>query len=115
MWVTLTPLAWLVVVTYTASWQKIFSPLPRVGFLAQADQLAAAIQAGTIPAVSIAETNTLIFNARLDAVVCGLFVVMVTLVLVDSVRVWLGILRGTREARVVEAPFVLSRLRADEV
>ena len=115
LFVTLVPLAWLVVVTYTASWQKIFSPEPRIGFLAQADQFAAAIESGKIASAKIAETNTLIFNARLDAVVCGIFLVMVTLVLIDSVRVWLGILRGTREARVQESPFVLSRLQADEV
>jgi carbon starvation protein len=115
IFVTLIPLAWLVVVTYTASWQKIFSSEPRIGFLAQADQLAAAVETGKIVAANVAETNTLIFNARLDAVVCGIFLVMVTLVLVDSVRVWLGILRGTREARVQESPFVISRLQADEV
>ena len=115
MWVTVAPLVWLVIVTYTASWQKIFSPEPRIGFLAQADQLSAAIASGKIAAAKLAETETLIFNARLDAVVCGVFVVMVTLVLADSLRVWLGILRGTREARIEESPFVLSRLSPDEV
>ncbi len=75
----------------------------------------AAIEAGKIAAFKIAETRALIFNARLDAAVCGLFLIMVTVVMLDSVRVWWGILRGTRTARVAEAPFVLSRLRADEV
>ena len=60
-------------------------------------------------------TATLIFNARLDALVCGLFMVMVTTILLDSVRVWLGILNGSRSAKVVEAPFVLSRLSPEEV
>ncbi len=115
MWVTLLPLSWLVVVTYTASWQKIFSPEPRIGFLAQADQLSAAVEAGKIAAAKVSETNTLIFNARLDAAVCGLFLVMVTLVLVDSGRVWVGILRGTRETRISETPFVPSRLSTEEV
>ncbi|MBV9180593.1 MAG: carbon starvation protein A, partial [Acidobacteria bacterium] len=39
--VTLAPLAWLVTVTFAASWHKIFDPSPRIGFLAQARQLAA--------------------------------------------------------------------------
>src|SRR6185503_6099325 len=48
MWVTCMPLVWLVIVTFSASYEKIFSPLPRVGFLAQAAQLEAALQAGAI-------------------------------------------------------------------
>ena len=100
--VTLVPLAWLVAVTFTASWQKMFDPNPRVGFLAQARALAAG------PATSV--TGRLIFNNRLDAAVTGVLVVMVTLVLVESGRQWWGILRGTREAPVKEAPFVRTRL-----
>lgn len=47
--------------------------------------------------------------------VCGIFLVLVTTILIDSVRVWAGILRGTREAKVTEAPFVLSKLNAEEI
>src|SRR5258708_6048677 len=90
MWVTCMPLAWLVVVTFTAGLQKIFSESPAIGFLAQADKLAAGPQA--------AVTASLIFNARLDAAVCGIFLVLVTTILLDSVRIWVGILRGTRES-----------------
>jgi carbon starvation protein len=100
--VTLVPLAWLVAVTFTASWQKMFDSNPRVGFLAQAQALAAG------PATSV--TGRLIFNNRLDAAVTGVLVVMVTLVLVESGRQWWGILSGTREAPVKEAPFVRTRL-----
>jgi len=102
--VTLVPLAWLVAVTFTASWQKMFDSNPRVGFLAQAQALAA----GPIPMSSV--TARLIFNNRLDAAVTGVLVVMVTLVLVESGRQWWGILSGTREAPVREAPFVRTRL-----
>jgi carbon starvation protein len=111
-WITLAPLAWLVTATFAAGWQKIFSPLPAIGFLAQADRLAAALDAG---AVNSAATRTLIFNARLDAVVCGLLMALVATILIDSVRVWAGILRGTRDASLCEAPFVLSRLQAEEL
>lgn len=115
MWITCVPLVWLVVVTFTAGWQKIFSPLPRVGFLAQAAQLQAALGAGALSAAEAAETKTLIFNAQLDAVVCGVFMVLVSLILIDSIRLWAGILRGTRDATVTETPFVSSRLRSEEI
>jgi carbon starvation protein len=115
MWVTCLPLAWLVTVTFAASYEKIFSPLPRLGFLAQAAQLEAALASGKIAAAAAADTQTLIFNAKLDAAVCGMFVLLVATILVDSVRLWAGILRGTRSAEVNEAPFVMSRLRPEEV
>jgi len=115
MWVTCLPLVWLVIVTFTASYEKIFSPLPRIGFLAQASELEATLQAGQVAASKIAEIQTLIFNARLDAFICAVFVVLVATVLLDSIRIWAGILKGTRSAEVVEAPFVLSRLSPEEV
>ncbi len=105
-WITGIPLAWLVVVTFTAGWQKIFSPLPRVGFLAHAAGLHAA---------QSAETRRLIFNDRLDAVVCGVFLMLVATILLDSVRVWAGILRGTRPATLSEAPYAVTELGPEGV
>jgi carbon starvation protein len=100
--VTLLPLFWLVAVTFTASWHKVFDPSPRVGFLAQAHALASG------PAT--AATGRLIFNNRLDAAVTAILVVMVALVLLESARQWIGILTGGQEARVKETPFVMTRL-----
>jgi carbon starvation protein len=108
VWITCVPLVWLVIVTYTAAMQKIFSPLPTLGFLAQASKMEAA-------AVQTDATRALIFNARLDAVICGILLIMVTAILLDSLRVWVGILRGTRDTRICEAPFVLTELRAEEL
>jgi carbon starvation protein len=113
MWITCVPLVWLVSATFTAAWQKIFSPVPAIGFLAQADGLEAALRAGK--AANVAAIRTLMFNARLDAVVCGVFMVLVAVVLIDSVRVWAGILNGSCPAQVCETPFVLSQLRAEEL
>ena len=100
--VTLIPLVWLVAVTFTACWHKILDPSPRVGFLAQAHVLA------TGPAS--ATTSRLIFNNRVDAAVTAVLVLMVTLVLIESARQWIGVLSGRREARVKEVPFVMTRL-----
>ncbi|MDE3166608.1 MAG: carbon starvation protein A, partial [Acidobacteriota bacterium] len=111
-WITGAPLVWLMAATFTAGWQKIFSPAPAIGFLAQAEQVEAAMRAGKVnPGVAA----SLIFNARLDAVVCGIFLILVTVILVDSIRIWVGILSGSRDARVCEAPFVATQLRAEEL
>jgi carbon starvation protein len=102
MWVTCVPLVWLVLVTFTAGLEKLFSDSPALGFLAQANQLAAGPQDST--------TASLVFNARLDAVVTAVFLIMVAVILIDSIRVWIGVLRGTRTATLNETPFVQSRL-----
>ena len=115
MWITVAPLAWLLIVTFTASYQKIFSDQPRIGFLAQASQLEAALASGNVAAAQVAATNTQIFNARLDAVLCAIFIVLVSLILIDSIRIWIGVLRGTSSAKVNETPFVPTQLRAGEI
>jgi carbon starvation protein len=104
--VTLVPLAGLVAVTFTASWHKIFDQEPRIGFLAQARLLAAG------PATKA--TARVIFNNRLDAVVTAVLVAMVTLVLIESVRQWIGVLSGREDARVKESPFVPTRLAGEQ-
>src|ERR1700729_4033425 len=104
--ITLLPLVWLVTVTYTASWHKVLDPNPRIGFLAQARVLAAG------PATR--DTGRLIFNNRLDAAVTAILVIMVSLVVIESVRVWAGILSGKRASPVREAPFVMTRLAAGD-
>jgi carbon starvation protein len=115
MWITCVPLVWLVSATFTAAWQKIFSAIPAIGFLAQADALEAALRAGKIAAANRAATQTLIFNARLDAAICGIFMVLVAVILADSLRVWAGILWGSSERSIHEAPFVPSQLRTEEL
>jgi carbon starvation protein len=103
--VTLLPLIWLVAITFTASWHKIFDADPRVGFLAQARFLAEA---------PLTKSSTrFIFNNRLDAAVTAVLVLMVALVLIESVRHWVGILNGRCEARVKETPFVMTRLAGE--
>ncbi len=115
MWITCVPLIWLMTVTFTAAYQKIFSPVPRIGFLAQVEVLEASLRSGALTAAQTAQTRTLIFNANLDAALCGIFMLLVAVILIDSVRLWTGILRGTRESDVREAPFVMSRLNPEEV
>jgi len=115
MWLTMLPLTWLVTVTFSGGILKIFSEAPRIGFLAQAAQLESRLSSGSLPSNQIAATQTLIFNARVDAILCGIFLVLVGVIVIDSVRLWVGILRRTRETKVLEAPFVPSRLNLEEI
>jgi carbon starvation protein len=105
--VTLVPLAWLVAVTFSASYYKIFDPNPRIGFLAHARVLAS-----TGPAS--AATARLIFNDRLDAAVTGILILLIAMILVESAAEWLRILAGRKHPVVRESPFVATRFATEE-
>jgi carbon starvation protein len=106
VFVTLLPLAWLVAVTFTASYQKVFDANPRIGFLSHAAQLAASGKGG--------DTARLIFNDRLDAGVTLVLVVLVLLVLGESLLEWTRVVSGRKPATIREAPFVQSKFAGDE-
>lgn len=91
-WTTLAPLLWLLSITLSAGYEKIFSPEVRIGFLAHAAQLEHRIAAGQVAASKLAETHALIFNDRLDAAFTGLFMGLVAVIVVDSVREWYRVL-----------------------
>jgi carbon starvation protein len=114
LWVTGVPMVWLVTVTYTASYQKIFSPLPALGFLAQAGALRAQLDVGTIAPAQIGAVEAQIFNNQLDAAVCGLFIILVTTILLDSLYTWTKILFGGGDVSMNEAPFVPSALPQEQ-
>src|SRR6202023_1085037 len=106
IWVTMAPMAWLVIITMTASYQKIFDPNPRIGFLAYANALAAQIAAGKIPAAKLADTQRLIFNQRLDATVTAVLALMIIALLLEALVQWYGILSRRRASTLRESPYV---------
>ncbi len=104
-WVTLLPMSWLLAVTLTAGWQKIFAADPRLGFLAHAAETVAKVAAG---ALDPARGARLIFNDRIDAALAGAFMLIVVALVLASVREWLAVARGRKPAMVKEAAFVES-------
>jgi len=104
-WVTLGPLAWLIVVTMTAGYQKVFSADPKLGFLAHAASLATS----TDPTAA-----RLIFNDRLNAVIALFFMSVVAMLVFTSAREWWLVLSRRKPALVHEAPFVRTTLVAGD-
>jgi carbon starvation protein len=105
---TLVPLVWLVIITMTAGFTKVFSPLPKLGFLAHARVLLDARASGTLPAgvKSAEDLSRMISNDYLDAAVAAFFLVAVIVILADSVRAWWSVLQGRSTIRSTEVPFV---------
>ncbi|WP_165325114.1 carbon starvation CstA family protein [Rhizorhabdus phycosphaerae] len=87
-WVTLLPTAWLLICTTSAGWLKIFSSDPKVGFLAHAARFSEAAERGEVlaPAKSAEQMARIIFNDRVDAGLCALFLVVVLAIAIFAVR-----------------------------
>jgi carbon starvation protein len=110
-WVPGIPLVWDLVVTMTASYQKVFSSDPRVGYFQQRQVYADARDAGEIlaPATDRGQMDQVIFNSTLNGVLQSVFAVLVLVVVVNAAVV---ILRAIREGQLptTEEPAVPSRL-----
>lgn len=114
-WVTILPLIWDTVVTLTASWQKVFSGNPKLGFFAQRSQYQAALDAGQTSkgsAHTAEEMQKVITNSTVDGVLSVLFAVLIIIVLVDAVRVWIKALNTSQPLPNHEVPHQESTLWA---
>ena len=105
--ITIAPLIWLVIVTMTAGYQKIFSPIPRLGFLSHANLFETTLAAGNLPpgVASIEAAQRLILNDRIDAAVAAFFMISVIIILADSARQWYGVVSGRMPAVSSEVPY----------
>ncbi len=97
LWVTLAPLAWIITVTMTAGYQKVFSADPKLGFFAHAASLAGSIDPNA---------GRLMFNDRLNAIVALFFMAVVAMLIFTSAREWWLVLSKRKPAVVHETPFV---------
>ena len=106
-WVTLAPLAFLTVVTFTAGLMKLFSP-KAAGFVPALHALTAQIDAGTAPATA----GRTLLNLRVDIAVTAFFLLAVGLIVAASIIEWIRLLRGTKPVVLRESAFVALRDRA---
>jgi len=99
VWTTVAPLVFMIGVTFSAGYLKIFSPDPRLGFLKMADEIVAAAPANIDYA-----RQALIW--RIDALVALAFLVLVFLIVAGCAWQWWRLLRGTKPVVLHESEFV---------
>jgi carbon starvation protein len=107
-WITLIPTTWLTIVTMTAGWQKLFSPDPKIGFLAAANKFKEAAASGQVmpPATSVEEMNRIVFNNQIDAALTAVFMIFVAMIILDAARVWYKKLIKREDLPLRESPYI---------
>ncbi|WP_328768744.1 carbon starvation CstA family protein [Streptomyces sp. NBC_00286] len=113
-WVTGIPLAWDATVTLTASWQKVFSSDPRVGFFKQRSVYQDAIDRGEVlaPAKTMDDMRTVVTNSTVDGVLSAVLALLIVIVIVDAARVCIRHVRRPALSTLSEAPYVESKIVA---
>jgi carbon starvation protein len=109
-WVTGLPLTWLVIITSSAAYEKIFSDDVRVGFFAAADNLSSKLASGLLPPDKAAVAPQLIFNQHLDAYLTMFFVIVLWVVVVDMLRICLRVVTAKTVLPSSETPYLATKL-----
>jgi carbon starvation protein len=111
-WVPGIGLVWDLVVTLTASWQKIFSDDPKIGYFTQADTYREARDAGEVlaPATDASQMDQIIQNSMVNGTLQIIFAGLVVVVVVNAALMWPKALRAgglpTTEVPKVESTLV---------
>src|SRR4051812_19482657 len=105
IFVTLLPLCFMTVVTFSAAYIKIFSADPKLGFLTGADSLTRTAATLTDPTKS-SEMLRQAAIWRFDAMVAFAFVALVFLIAAGSAWEWWKLLRGTKPIVLHESEFI---------
>ncbi|MFE1834174.1 carbon starvation CstA family protein [Streptomyces sviceus] len=113
-WITGIPLAWDATVTLTASFQKVFSDDPKVGFFKQRSVFQDAIDDGRVlpPAKSMDDMHTVVTNSTVDGVLTAVLALLIVVVIADALRVCVRHVRRPALSTLSEAPYVESRILA---
>ena len=113
-WITAVPLAWDAAVTLTASYQKVFSDNPKLGFFSQRDAFKEARDEGEIlpPAQSLDDMDAVVTNSTVDGILAALFAILIIVVILDASRIWVKAIRAGRPLETTEVPAVESKLFA---
>ncbi|WP_311210776.1 MULTISPECIES: carbon starvation CstA family protein [unclassified Aeromicrobium] len=95
-WVPGIPLAWDLIVTMTASWQKVFSDNPAIGYFAQADRYRTARDSGEVlaPAADASQMDQIIRNSTTNGVIQATFALLVIVIVANAVVIWVRAIKA---------------------
>lgn len=110
LWVSLVPLVWLLTVTMSAGWLKIFSPDPRLGFLSAATDFRRKIAGGSLDPEKLATWQAQLQSSQINAAVTGAFLVLVLLLVASCAYVWWQLLAGKKTSPIREEPYTVLAL-----
>ncbi|RFU70757.1 carbon starvation protein A [Peribacillus saganii] len=107
VWVTLIPTTWILIVTMTAGWQKLFHENPRIGFLSHAKVFKEALDEGKVlaPAANASQMKQVLVNDYVDAALCAFFMIVVITVFIAALRIWYQVLNN-KNLKLHEEPYV---------
>jgi carbon starvation protein len=105
LFITIVPLLFMAVVTFSAGYMKIFSPDPNLGLLASARSAIqkSVLAADTGAAAVLARQATMY---RVDIFVAATFLILVLLILIGSALEWYRLLVGQKRVELHESEFV---------
>lgn len=111
-WVTGVPLAWALAITMTASWQKVFSDNPAIGFFAQRAKYQDALDQGTVlaPAKSLDDMATVVTNSTVTGTLSVVFAVLTIVVVLACARTAVKAIRNGGSLPLAESEYVESRI-----
>jgi carbon starvation protein len=90
-WVPGIPLAWDLIVTMTASWQKVFSGDAKIGYFEQRSVYQAALDKGDLlaPAKNMDQMHQIITNSTVNGFLQALFALLTLIVVASAIPVWI--------------------------
>ena len=90
VWVPGVALAWDLIITMTASAEKVFSSNPKIGFFAQRSAYQTALDKGALlkPAKTVDQMQQIITNSTVDGVLMAVFALLTLVVIGSAIPVW---------------------------
>jgi carbon starvation protein len=96
VWVPGVALVWDLVTTMTASYQKVFSDDPKIGYFTQRSAYQDAIDKGELlpPAADMDQMRQIVTNSTVNGTLQAIFALLVVAVVANAVLVWVRALRA---------------------